>query len=110
MGVCYEVIVEMKGSEGSWVAIAHFDCGKAYEFARCFPHQGWPENEDGRFPFIEDEGDLPAGGTLDEVAAAYKKALTEPYARDFSVVSAILAAGACLHAEGEEVRLLIWGE
>lgn len=112
MGTCYEVIIEQEYN-GTWYPCAHFDLQKSYEFARCFPHKDWPKNEIGRFPYVEDEGDLPAGGTFwasyEEVVDLYDKEMKKYPGQDFKIVRACLAAAKVLREEGE-VRLLIWGE
>lgn len=125
MGTCYSVLVEVKlpGSD-RWSGDAFFELGKAYEFARCFPHQQWPRSDrvddalrrydvsQAAHVFHEREfaDSNLAWGTLVEVEELYAKELQEPEARDFTVCRALLAAARVFRDEGAEVRLLLWGD
>lgn len=138
MGVCYSVMIERRWPLSDeervtglrrevWSGNVFFDLGKAYEFARCFPHQGWPRATDrseagfrqyavsqAAHVFYEKEfADTGLQwGSLNEVATAYnaEMAETNDEPRDWPICRAVFAAARALQEAGAEVRLLLWSD
>lgn len=114
MGICYDVIVEVDYDVGdAWGVEAHFNLGKVYELAECFPHQGWPTTvfHRSRVKFSdEDEEDELRGkawGTLEEVSTLYGQ---ERLARCSDSVHALFACARAFQERGRNVRLIIWND